>query len=90
MKADTICCYEAHGKKGIAESLHVQITRARLTVCEVGIFSRELSQLLKIHPPPSYLSSSPIGVFSRDYHSPVLAEYTPMYMVWLTSGISQR
>ena len=39
MKADTICCYEAHGKKGIAESLHVQITRARLTVCEVGIFT---------------------------------------------------
>ena len=33
----------AHDKRGIEESLHVQITRARLTVCEVGIFSREIS-----------------------------------------------
>ena len=57
-------------KSGIEESLHVQITRARLTACEVGVFSREISQLSKIHPPPSFrshLSSSPMGVFSRDY-----------------------
>ena len=34
MKADTICCYciskQAHDKRGIEESLHAQITRARL------------------------------------------------------------
>ena len=61
---------QAHDKRGIAESLHAQITRTRLTACEVGIFSREISQLLKICPPPSFsshLSSSPMGVFSRDY-----------------------
>ena len=50
MKADTICCYcvskQAHDKRDIAESLHAQITRARLTACEVGVFSREIS-----HPP---------------------------------------
>ena len=60
---------EVHDKRGIAESLHVQITRAILTACEVGVFSREISQLLKIRPPPSFrshLSSLPMGVFSRD------------------------
>ena len=44
MKADTICCYchkQAHDKRGIEESLHAQMTRARLTMCEVGVFSRE-------------------------------------------------
>ena len=36
----------------------------------MGVFSREISQLLKIHPPPSFrshLSSSPMGIFLRDY-----------------------
>ena len=36
----------------------------------MGEFSREISQLSKIRPPPSFsshLSSSPTGVFSRDY-----------------------
>ena len=32
---------QVHDKRGIAESLHVYINRARLTVCEVGLFSRE-------------------------------------------------
>ena len=36
---------QAHDKRGIAESLHVQITGARLTVYEVGVFSREISTL---------------------------------------------
>ena len=61
---------QAHDKRGIEESLHVQITRARVTVCEVGVFSREISQLSKTRPPPSFwshLSSSPMGVLSRDY-----------------------
>ena len=34
-----------------------------------------------------------MGKISYTYHSPVLAEYTPMYMVWVTfivSGITQR
>ena len=47
---------QAHDKRGIAESLHVQITRARLTACEVGVFSREISQLSKIHTHPSFRS----------------------------------
>ena len=62
MKADTICCCWVSKQ----ESLHVQ---ARLTVCEVGVFSREISQLLQICPPPSFrthLSSSPMGVVSKD------------------------
>ena len=61
---------QVHDKRGITGSLHAQITRARLTACEVGVFSREISQLLKIRAPPtfrSHLSSSPMGVFSRDY-----------------------
>ena len=63
---------QAHDKRGIAESLHAQLTRARLIACEVGVFSREISQLSKIRPPlslGSHLSSSPMGVFSRDYGS---------------------
>ena len=43
---------QAHDKRGNEESLHAQITRARLTVCEVGMFSREISQLWKVCPPP--------------------------------------
>ena len=38
--------------------MQAYITRARLTVCEVGIFSRETSQLSKIHPPPSLRNHS--------------------------------
>ena len=48
MKEDTICCYwisKHMTKQSIQESLHAQITRARLTVCEVGVFSREIPQL---------------------------------------------
>ena len=73
MKAGTICCYcisKRMTKNGIAESLHAHTNRARLTACEVGVFSREISQLSKICPPPSlrsHLSSSPMGIFSRDY-----------------------
>ena len=36
----------------------------------MGVFSREISQFLKICPPPSFrshLCSSPMGVFLRDY-----------------------
>ena len=39
-----------HDKGSIGESLHVYINRARLTVCVVGIFMREISQLSKIQP----------------------------------------
>ena len=63
---------QAHGKRDIAESLHVQITRARLTACKVGVFSREISQLLKIRPPPSFrrhLSSSPVYFREITVHS---------------------
>ena len=46
------CLSKRMTKRGIAEPLHVQITRARLTACKVGVFSREISQLSKIRPPP--------------------------------------
>ena len=42
---------QAYDKKGIAELLHVYITRVRLTNCEVGILSIKMSQHLKIRPP---------------------------------------
>ena len=45
------------------------INKARPTACEVGVFSRAISQLLKIYPSPSlrsHLSSSPMSVFLRD------------------------
>ena len=41
---------QVHDKRGIVESLQVYITMARLTLCEVGVFWREISQLLKIPP----------------------------------------
>ena len=31
---------KAHDKRGITESLHVYINRAKLTACEMGVFSR--------------------------------------------------
>ena len=40
MKADTV-----------AESLHAYMNRAGLTACEVGVFSRKISQLSKIRSP---------------------------------------
>ena len=52
--------------------LHKQalnITRARLTACEVSVFSREISQLSKICPPPflrSHIVHCP-WVYSRDH-----------------------
>ena len=77
MKADTICCY-CVSKRMTKEALQNHcmriIIRARLTVYEVGVFLREISQLSKIRPPPSFrshLSLSPMGVFSRDYGSTV-------------------
>ena len=38
---------QAHDKKSIAESQHEYINRARLTVCEVGIFLREIHNFQK-------------------------------------------
>ena len=43
---------QALDKRGLEESLHAQITRARLTACEGKAFSRKISQLSKIRPPP--------------------------------------
>ena len=77
MKADTILLLlhkQVHDKRGIAEgtaeSLYAYITRARLTACEVGVFSREISQLSKICPLPSFrshlhVSLLAMGIFSR-------------------------
>ena len=54
---------QAQHKRGIPESLHANIYRARLTACGGCIIER-ISQLLKIHPPPSLRSH---GHFLRDY-----------------------
>ena len=57
MKADIICCccISKHMTKEALQNhyMHAYITRARLTACEVGVFLRKISQLLKIRPPPS-------------------------------------
>ena len=67
----SVFSYYKRPKTGAGEGLRTRqhTNRARLTVCELGIFSREISQLLKICPPPalrSHLNSSPTGIFSRD------------------------
>ena len=58
MKADTACyCMSKRvTKEALQESLHAQITRARLTAYEVDVFSREISKLPKIRPSPSFTS----------------------------------
>ena len=61
---------QVHDKRGIAESLHAYINMAGLTAPEVGIFSEEISQLVRIYPSPSlrshlHVSSSLVG----DYDS---------------------
>ena len=38
---------QAHDKRNIAELLYAHTNRARLTGCDIGIFSREISQLPK-------------------------------------------
>ena len=62
MNADTIWLLhkQVHDKRGIAESLHARITKTRLTACEVAIFSREISQLLKVCPPPLLLGATEV------------------------------
>ena len=63
---------QAHAKRDIAESLHAYTNWARLTACEVGVFSREISWLLKRHPPSSFsnhLNLLPMGVFWCNYES---------------------
>lgn len=51
MKADTIFCY-CHDNRGIAESLHTYITRARQTVCEAlkSTPNPLVEELLKLLP----------------------------------------
>ena len=60
---------QAHDQSGFAESLHVYINRARLTACEVGEISREISHSKIVHQPP--LVEEPclslMGVFWRAY-----------------------
>ena len=71
---------KAHDKSRIAESLHAQITKARLTACEVGVFS-------KLRPPPSFrshLSWSLKGVFSRDHGKSVLCIQLSGDNIWTT------
>ena len=73
MKVDIIRCpyISKRMTKKALQSYHLRThSRARLTVCKLGIFSRQISQLSKIHPPTSlrsHLGSLPTGIFSRDY-----------------------
>ena len=61
--------------KQVHDKSNMYINRTSVTVCEVGIFSREISQLSEIRPLLSSLrshlhaSSSPMGVFSRLWHT---------------------
>ena len=72
MKADTIHCYCRNKcmRRGIAESLHAYMNRARLTACMwvVGVWSREVSQLSKYthtdDEPPKFISHG--HIFLRD------------------------
>ena len=65
----TLSMHKTEKKAYIAETLHANINGARLTAltgCEVCIFSRDISQLSKIHPLlSSHLtaSASPMGKF---------------------------
>ena len=56
MKAGTIYCYciskDMTSKRSIAKSQYTYIYRARLTMCEMGVFLRVISNS-KIHPLPS-------------------------------------
>ena len=51
------CCYcvskQVHDRD-IAESLHAQITRDRLTVCEVGVFFERNITTLENTPTPLF------------------------------------
>ena len=53
---------QVHEKKGIRESQHRDVTN----LCEVGVFSRKILQLLKIRPPPSL--KSPWTYFALLYY----------------------
>ena len=65
MKADTMCyyCKSKHIARGVEESLHAYINRGG------HIFERNITTLENMPIPSSrsHLSSSPMGVFSRDY-----------------------
>ena len=52
----SVFSYYKRPKTGAGEGLRTRqhTNRARLTVCELGIFSREISQLLKICPSPRF------------------------------------
>ena len=69
---------QAHNKRSIAESLHAYITTARLTVCELGVFSDKYH-----NSPHSFrrsLSLSPICVLLRLYK--ILWDYSVVYGRW--------
>ena len=73
---------QVHDKRGIAELLHAQITRARLTVCEVGIFREKYNNSQKYAHAPlsfrSHLSSLPMG------ESKYIC-YMPIYIIYVAS-----
>ena len=59
------------------QSLHAHINRTRLIAGEVGVFSKEISQLSEIHPLHSLrgqLSSLLVNIFSRDYGNTIQLE----------------
>ena len=75
---------QMHDKRGTAESLHAYITRAKLTVYMVGIFSREITQLSKIHLPLlEPLKFTAMGVFWGDYVTGRIIESTTIPYTWV-------
>ena len=64
MKADTIWCY-CINKRMPKEALQNQCMWAGLNVCELGVFSKELSKICPLPSLRSHLSSSPVGVYTK-------------------------
>ena len=70
MKANTICCYcksKRMKRRHCRITAYTYIYRARQIVFEVGLHSREISQLSKICPHLFEDTLKFMGVFLRDY-----------------------
>ena len=47
---------QAYDKRGIEKSLHVKVTMARLTACEVGVFSRKIYHNSRKYAHPAFIT----------------------------------
>ena len=66
---------QAHDKRGIEESLHVYTNWARLTVCEVGVFSEKYQNSQKyiqpshVHCPRVYIWEIMVLLFQNFFET---------------------